>query len=53
MQNEEQQLIENLFNRLKQAETQSAPRDATAEKLIQQHIQQQPGAPYYLSLIHI
>ncbi|EOS93012.1 DUF2076 domain-containing protein [Erwinia tracheiphila] len=49
MQNEEQQLIENLFNRLKQAETQSAPRDATAEKLIQQHIQQQPGAPYYMA----
>lgn len=49
MQNEEQQLIENLFSRLKQAESQSAQRDAAAEKLIQQHVQQQPGAPYYMA----
>lgn len=49
MQSEEQQLIENLFGRLKQAESQSAPRDAAAEKLIQQHVQQQPGAPYYMA----
>lgn len=49
MQNEEQQLIENLFSRLKQAETQSGPRDAGAEQLIKQHLQNQPGAPYYMS----
>lgn len=49
MQNEEQQLIENLFSRLKQAETQSGPRDAGAEQLIKQHLQSQPGAPYYMS----
>ncbi|KGT86754.1 ABC transporter substrate-binding protein [Erwinia typographi] len=49
MQSEEQQLIENLFGRLKQAETQSGPRDAEAEKLIQQQVQQQPGAPYYMA----
>lgn len=49
MQREEQQLIESLFARLKQAETQSAPRDAAAEQLIQQQIQQQPGAPYYMA----
>lgn len=49
MQNEEQQLIENLFSRLKQAENQSGPRDAGAEQLIKQHLQSQPGAPYYMS----
>ncbi|MGK3130136.1 DUF2076 domain-containing protein [Pantoea sp. C8B4] len=49
MQNEEQQLIDNLFSRLKQAETQSGPRDAGAEQLIKQHLQNQPGAPYYMS----
>lgn len=49
MQNEEQQLIDNLFSRLKQAENQSGPRDAGAEQLIKQHLQNQPGAPYYMS----
>ncbi|MEM6050445.1 DUF2076 domain-containing protein [Erwinia sp. P7711] len=49
MQNQEQQLIESLFSRLKQAETQSGPRDAAAEKLIQQQLQAQPGAPYYMA----
>lgn len=49
MQNEEQQLIDNLFSRLKQAETQSGARDAGAEQLIKQHLQNQPGAPYYMS----
>ncbi|MEI2266504.1 DUF2076 domain-containing protein [Erwinia sp. CGal63] len=49
MQSEEQKLIESLFSRLKQAETQSGPRDAAAEKLIQQQLQQQPGAPYYMA----
>lgn len=49
MQNEEQQLIESLFSRLKQAESQSGPRDAGAEQLIKQHLQNQPGAPYYMS----
>lgn len=49
MQSEEQKLIESLFGRLKQAESQSGPRDAAAEKLIQQQLQQQPGAPYYMA----
>ncbi|WP_455816908.1 DUF2076 domain-containing protein [Pseudomonas cerasi] len=49
MQNNEQQLIDNLFTRLKQAESQSGPRDSAAEKLIQQQVQQQPGAPYYMA----
>lgn len=49
MQNEEQQLIDSLFTRLRQAESQSGPRDSAAEKLIQQQVQQQPGAPYYMA----
>jgi len=49
MQREEQQLIENLFSRLKQAESQTAARDAAAEQLIKQHLLEQPGAPYYMA----
>ena len=49
MQSEEQQLIESLFSRLKQAESQSGPRDAGAEQLIKQHLLTQPGAPYYMA----
>lgn len=49
MQSEEQQLIESLFSRLKQAESQSGPRDAGAEQLIKQHVLSQPGAPYYMA----
>lgn len=49
MDNKEQQLIENLFDRLKQAESQSISRDAEAEKLITLHLQQQPGASYYMA----
>lgn len=49
MQSEEQRLIDGLFSRLKQAEEQSAPRDANAEGVIAQHIQAQPAAPYYMA----
>lgn len=49
MQNEEQHLIDNLFERLKKAETETAARDKEADQLIQQHIQSQPGAPYYMA----
>lgn len=49
MQSEEQRLIDGLFSRLKEAEGQSAPRDASAENLIAQHIQAQPAAPYYMA----
>ncbi|VDZ72089.1 Uncharacterized protein conserved in bacteria (DUF2076) [Atlantibacter hermannii] len=45
MQSEEQRLIDGLFTRLQQAETQSAPRDADAEARIVHHLQQQPQAP--------
>ncbi len=51
MQSEQQQLIESLFTRLKQAESQSGPRDAVAEKLIQQQVQAQPSAPHYMAQV--
>ncbi|EJF32643.1 MULTISPECIES: DUF2076 domain-containing protein [Enterobacteriaceae] len=49
MQAEEQRLIDGLFDRLKQAESQSATRDAAAEQRIAQHLSQQPGAAYYMT----
>lgn len=49
MQSEEQQLIDGLFSRLKEAQSQSAPRDVAAEQHIAQHLQSQPAAPYYMA----
>lgn len=49
MNNEEQTLIDGLFAKLKQAESNSAPRDAQAEARIKEHLAQQPGAPYYMA----
>ncbi|WP_297206851.1 DUF2076 domain-containing protein [uncultured Pluralibacter sp.] len=49
MQSEEQRLIDGLFSRLKQAETQSGARDADAEKTIAGYVQSQPAAPYYMA----
>ncbi len=49
MQPEEQRLINDLFDRLKQAETASSSRDTEAQAAIEAHIRQQPGAPYYMA----
>lgn len=49
MQTEEQKLIDDLFGRLQQAETQSSARDSSAEQRIKQHLQSQPDAPYYMA----
>lgn len=49
MHSEEQTLIDGLFTKLKQAETDSAPRDAEAETLIKEHLSRQPAAPYYMA----
>jgi hypothetical protein len=49
MNSEEQTLIDGLFAKLKQAETDSAPRDPQAEARIKEHLGQQPGAPYYMA----
>ncbi|ELY4853034.1 DUF2076 domain-containing protein [Cronobacter turicensis] len=49
MQSEEQRLIDGLFDRLKAAGDNSAPRDADAERWIEQHMRNQPGAAYYMA----
>ncbi|MEW9859699.1 DUF2076 domain-containing protein [Pseudomonas putida] len=49
MNTEEQTLIDGLFGRLKQAEDPSQPRDAQAQACIEQHVRQQPAAPYYMA----
>lgn len=49
MQSEEQRLIDGLFGRLKEAETKTDPRDLQAEQQINQHIREQPSAPYYMA----
>ncbi|WP_024555688.1 DUF2076 domain-containing protein [Franconibacter pulveris 1160] len=49
MQSEEQRLIDGLFSRLKTAEANSAPRDAQAQQLIEQHLREQPAAGYYMA----
>lgn len=45
----EQQVIDELFGKLNQAEAQSGPRDPEAERYIAQHIGRQPAAPYYMA----
>lgn len=49
MQYEERQLIDGLFQRLKQTEQQHSARDADAERQIEEFVRQQPAAPYYMA----
>ncbi|MCS3840022.1 hypothetical protein HNR03_004638 [Pseudomonas sp. JAI111] len=49
MNSEEQTLIDGLFSRLQQAETDSAPRDAQAEARIKDHLTRQPAAGYFMT----
>ncbi|MGH8385792.1 MAG: DUF2076 domain-containing protein [Pseudomonas sp.] len=49
MNSEEQTLIDGLFSRLQQAETDSAPRDAQAEARIKEHLTRQPVAGYFMT----
>jgi hypothetical protein len=49
MNSEEQSLIDGLFARLRDAEAQTAPRDADAQAQIDKHLVQQPAAPYYMA----
>ena len=51
MQAEEQQLIDGLFSRLKDAERQSDARDSQVEQYIQQRLRDQPAAPYYMAQV--
>ena len=51
MKSDEKPLIDGLFSRLREAEGQSAPRDAEAEAQINQHLVRQPAAPYYMAQV--
>ncbi len=49
MEQQEKQMISDLFNKLKQAEDQSGPRDVNAEQFIREAVTTQPSAPYYMA----
>ena len=49
MDQNEREIIDGLFGKLRQAEEQTGPRDAGAERLIGQHVGTQPAAPYYMA----
>lgn len=49
MNTDEQNLIDGLFGRIKQAEDPSQPRDVQAQARIEEHVRQQPAAPYYMA----
>ncbi|MFB1489780.1 MULTISPECIES: DUF2076 domain-containing protein [unclassified Thiocapsa] len=45
----EQQIIDDLFGKLQQAEHQTGPRDPAAEQQIAAAVEHQPAAPYYMA----
>ncbi|AMA44602.1 DUF2076 domain-containing protein [Pseudomonas monteilii] len=49
MNTEEQTLIDGLFGRIRQAEDAGQARDAQALARIEEHVRQQPAAPYYMA----
>jgi hypothetical protein len=49
MDQNERQIIDELFGKLRQAETQSGPRDAQAEGFIREQVARQPAAPYLMA----
>ena len=49
MDQNERQIIDDLFGKLRQAEAQSGPRDAQAESYIREHVARQPAAPYLMA----
>src|SRR3954453_8030217 len=49
MDQNERQIIEELFGKLRQAEAQSGPRDAQAENYIRELVSRQPAAPYLMA----
>lgn len=53
MNEQERGMIEGLFQRLQQAETQGGPRDPEAETLIGELMARQPSAPYLLAQVVI
>jgi uncharacterized protein len=51
MEQNQRQLIDGLFAKLKQAEQLSGPRDRDAEQQIAEALARQPAAPYYMSQV--
>lgn len=49
MDRNERRIIDELFTKLREAEAGSGPRDPEAERLIAQHVDEQPAAPYYMA----
>ncbi|WP_280807954.1 DUF2076 domain-containing protein [Mesorhizobium sp. L48C026A00] len=49
MDRNDQQAIGTLFEKLAKVERQTPPRDAEAERFINDQIARQPGAPYYMA----
>ncbi|TIU92087.1 MAG: DUF2076 domain-containing protein [Mesorhizobium sp.] len=49
MDRNDQQAIGNLFEKIANVERQTPPRDAEAERFINDQIARQPGAPYYMA----
>ncbi|WP_105432470.1 DUF2076 domain-containing protein [Neorhizobium sp. T6_25] len=49
MDRNDQQAIDGLFSKLAHVEHQAGHRDAESERLIQERISRQPGAPYYMA----
>lgn len=49
MQPQEQTLIDELFDRLKQAHARDSQRDLQADQRIRKHLAEQPDAPYYMT----
>lgn len=49
MNRDEQSLIQNLFGKLSDAERNAPPREAEAERFINDSVARQPGAPYYMA----
>ena len=45
----ERQIVDDLFDKLREVEQQSGPREPIAEAHIRSRVQQQPGAPYYMA----
>ena len=46
---QERQTIDDLFDKLRQVEQQSGPRESLADSHIGSRIERQPGAPYYMA----
>lgn len=49
LRDEDERAIDNLFERLRNVERNSAPRDVEAERLIRQRLAENPAAAYYMA----